>query len=118
MFERLPQSEGKVYGVKVSETITHEDYQGFIPQLEELIAKYGKIRVVYEMEAVLGFTPKAAWDDIKFDWKHSKDIERCAVVGDKKWEKWMTNISKPFFPGEIKYFPLEDAAKAWAWVKE
>lgn len=45
MFELLPQSSGKVVGVKISGKATHTDYQTFVPKLEGTIKQHGKIRV-------------------------------------------------------------------------
>jgi hypothetical protein len=41
-----------------------------------------------------------------------------AIVGDKEWEKWLTKLVDPFYAEEGKYFPVEDSAKAWAWLGE
>ncbi len=36
--------------------------------------------------------------------KQSSDIERVAVVGDKKWEKEMVVACQPFTKAKIRYF--------------
>ncbi len=48
--------------------------------------------------------------------KHLSDIERTAVVGDKTWEKWMAEFSKPFTRAEVRYFDHDEIAAARAWV--
>lgn len=118
MFELLPQSSGKVVGVKIKGKATHTDYQAFVPKLEEAIKKHGKIRVLFEMVDVSGFEMSAVWDDLKFEAKHCRDIERCAVVGDKKWEEWMVKIAKPFYSAGVKYFDIKQLDDAWKWIKE
>ena len=37
-----------------------------------------------------GWDAGALWEDIKFDLKHFSDIERVAMVGEKKWQKGMS----------------------------
>jgi hypothetical protein len=74
------------------------------------------VRVLFELEECRGWTLRAAWDDLKFGLKHRSDFERCAVVGQKRWQKWMTNLSKPFF--KVKYFDKSEMEKAWQWVQE
>src|SRR6056297_1176692 len=82
--------------VKASGTLTKEDYQDFIPEVESMIRKHGKIRILFEMEDFHGWDAAALWEDTKFDFIHFSDIERIAFVGDKKWEKGMAFFCKPF----------------------
>ena len=46
------------------------------------------------------------------------DIERIAMIGDKKWEEWMAKFCGPFTQAEIKYFDHEEAANASPWLEE
>jgi hypothetical protein len=118
MFTQLEGGSGKVIGLQVSGKVTHQDYEQFTPKMEELIKQHGKIRVLFSMHQVQGFELHAMWDDMKFDYKHCNDIERCAVVGEKKWEERLIKLAKPFYRSEIKYFDAAQIDKAWAWLKE
>src|SRR5579863_8238691 len=86
----------KVLAVRVSGKLTKEDYERFVPEFERLVKEHGKIRVLFEMTDFHGWEAGALWQDIKFDVKHFTDIERLAMVGDKKWEKGMSVFCKPF----------------------
>jgi hypothetical protein len=50
--------------------------------------------------------------------KHFADIQRLAMVGDKKWERGMAAFCKPFTKAAIRYFDHAEAAKAWKWLDE
>ncbi len=65
-----------------------------------------------------GWGAGALWQDIKFDIKHFKDIERLAMVGDRKWEKGMSIFCKPFTTAKVKYFDSKEIDKAQVWIKE
>ena len=39
------------------------------------------------MTGLHGWDAGALWEDIKFDIKHFADIERLAMVGEKKWHR-------------------------------
>ena len=41
-----------------------------------------------------------------------------AIVGDKKWEAWLTKLADPFFAGDAKYYHSADVQDAWAWLRE
>ena len=119
MIEILDQSSGKVFGMRVSGKLLHEDYERFVPLLEKLIEDHGSIRCLVELTDLHGIEPRALWDEIKFDVHHARQIERCAVVGDKKWEAWMTKLSRPIFcRAEIRFFDRAETEKAWEWIKE
>jgi hypothetical protein len=68
------------------------------------------------MQDFHGWEASALWQDIKFDFKHFADIERLAMVGDKKWEKWMSDFCRPFTTAKIRYFGKEEAEAAQRWV--
>src|SRR5260370_29990505 len=97
MLTFLDSSSGNVLAVKASGKLTHADYQQMVPKVEALIQEHGKVRMLFELEDCKGWNPRAAWDDLKFSFKHGGDFERCGVVGEKKWQKWMTQLAKPFF---------------------
>lgn len=117
MLAFLDRSSENVLGVKATGKLTHEDYQRFVPKLEELIAKHGKVRVLFDLVDCRGWEVGAAWDDVKFCFKHHKEVDCCAVVGEKKWQEWMTKLSSPFF-NDVKYFDKAELEKAWQWVQE
>ena len=52
------------------------------------------------------------------DIKHFKDIERLAIVGDKKWEHGMAMFCKPFTTAKVKYFDQSDIEQARTWLAE
>ena len=119
MFEVLPQSSGNVIAVRVNGKLMHADYEQFVPQLESLIQQHGSLRCYCEIGNYQGVSFRAIWDELKFDVTHCNQIERCAVVGDSTWQKWMTNMSKVLFhKAQIRYFTEDQADEAWDWVNQ
>ena len=86
---------GTLLHVTASGILTHHDYERFIPEFERLASEHGKIRILFEMRDFHGWQGQALWDEIKMDVKHSSDVEKVAMVGDRKWEKIMTMLGKP-----------------------
>ncbi len=56
--------------------LSKEDYEHFIPEVERLIKKEGKVRLLFDMQNLHGWDAGALREDIKFDIKHFSDIER------------------------------------------
>lgn len=115
MIEQLSMDSPKVLGFTLSGKLHDEDYKKFVPLVDNAIAKDGKIRLLAQFHDFHGWDMHALWDDIKFATTHCTKIERIALVGEKKWEKWMAAVCKPFTMAKIKYFDVGqlDAAKAW-----
>jgi hypothetical protein len=106
------KDDGKVLEVAVSGKLTHDDYRQFVPAFERLAKQHGKIRVLFEMTDFHGWDMAALWDDIKFDVKHFSDIDRLAMVGEKRWEQGMARFCRPFTTATVRYFDhghIEDA---------
>lgn len=102
--------------IRASGTLSKEDYERFTPLLEKEIKDEGKIRILFEMKDFHGWDAGALWEDIKFDFRHFSDIERVAIVGDKKWEEWMATFCKPFTSAEIHYYDQSRIDEARNWI--
>ncbi len=108
--------DGKLLRVNVSDTLTKEDYERFVPEVKRLITEHGKIRVLFDMQEFRGWNAGALWEDIKFSLGHFNDIERLAMVGEKKWQEWMAVFCKPFTTAKIRYFDQGEADQAQEWL--
>lgn len=110
------KNDGKLLEVQVSGKLTHGDYEQFVPKFEQALQKHGKVRVLFEMVDFHGWQGAALWDDIKFDLKHFSDIERVALVGDRKWEKGMSLFCRPFTTARLRYFDRARVEEAREWL--
>jgi len=111
------EATGKIVVVRVSGKLTAEDYERFLPEIEQLVDRRGKIRILFEMEDFHGWDLAAGWEDLKFGIRHYKDIERLAAVGDKAWEHAMTTLWRPFTSAEVRYFDRSEAEQARRWIE-
>ena len=112
------ENDGKVAVIHVSGKLTKADYEHLVPEVERLIQKHGKIRILFDMHDFHGWDGAALWEDTKFAFRHFHDIERLAAVGEKRWQKGMTIFCKPFTGAEIRYFDHNQAREARDWVQE
>ncbi len=110
------EAGGKIIAITLTGTLTKEDYKQFVPAIERLITEHGKLRMLVRMHGFQGWTAGALWQDVKFDLKHFRDIERLALVGEKAWEHGMAVFCKPFTTATIRYFERSEAEQAEAWI--
>src|SRR5205814_4929400 len=118
MIEQLPSGSPNVLGFKLSGKLHDADYKTFVPAIDAVLAKEGKVRLLAQFHDFSGWDMHALWDDIKFSTTHCTKIERVALVGEKSWEKWMASVCKPFTMAKVKYFEAPQIDAAWAWLAE
>ena len=113
--EELP---GNILTVRITGKLSKEDYELLVPEVERLIEEHGKIRVLLILVDFHGWSAGALWEDTKFNIHHFNDLERLAIVGDKKWEKGMAVFCKPFTTAKIRYFDISEEEAAARWIHE
>ena len=118
MIETLQTSSPKIVGFKLTGKLHDDDYKAFVPALEKILAAEGKVRLFALFEDFHGWDLHAAWDDLKFGLKHYGDLDRIAMVGDQRWEKWMAQVCKPFTKATVRHFSASQVDDAWAWLRE
>ena len=104
MIATIETGSPKMVGLKLSGKLHDEDYKRFVPMIESILTAEGKVRLFVQFEEFQGWDMHAAWDDFKFALKHYSDFERIVMVGDRRWEKWMASVCKPFTKAKVKYF--------------
>lgn len=109
-------ADDELLEVHLTGKLVKEDYETFVPAVERLVKQYGKIRMLVEMHDFHGWTAGALWEDTKFGVHHFSDIERLAVVGEKKWQESLATFCKPFTAATIRYFDHAQAHEARVWV--
>ena len=108
-----------VLWVKVNGKLSKEEYAELVPSWEQMIARYGKFRLLFQMEAGFdGWEPLAAWDDLKFSVSHRNEMERVAIVGDKKWETLVAKLGAVLVNSEVRYFDDSRLDAAQQWLRE
>jgi hypothetical protein len=111
------RDQGKVLDVHVQGKLAKDDYKHFVPEVDRLIEQHGKIRVLLEMNDFHGWSAGALWEDLKFDLRHFSDIERLAMVGERRWQKGMSQFCRPFTTAKIRYFDQSQREQALEWAQ-
>jgi hypothetical protein len=112
------ENGGRVLAVHVSGKLARADYEQFVPEFERLVRQHGKLRLLFEMTGFHGWDAGAAWEDFKFGVEHFADIERLAMIGEKRWQHGMATFCKPFTKATIRYFDHANATQARKWLAE
>lgn len=114
---QLKADQNKIYTTAVAK-LDDADYNKLLPFVRQKVDEFDTIRWYFEMREFEGWNPISAWRDVKFDFGHPGYFKRIAMVGEKDWQEWMTQIMKPFTEADIKFFELKDQDDARAWIDE
>ena len=120
MIEIIPGLPDNVVAVSVSGEVTGEDYKNvLIPAVEEKIKKYGKVRMLYQLdEEIEWFTLNAMLEDAKVGIQNITAFEKIAVVSDVDWVNSAVGIFKFIIPFPVKTYKNEELSEAKAWISE
>ena len=110
------EHHGQVLAVHVTGRLAAADYTRFVPEFERLVQQRGPLRVLFDMAGLHGWDAGAMWADTKFAMHHFRDIDRLAVLGEKKWQEGMATFCKPFTKATIRYFDHAHADDARNWL--
>ncbi|SHM88690.1 SpoIIAA-like [Cyclobacterium lianum] len=116
MLQILEFTKNNIIATRAKDNLTETDIQKIHPLIHNIVNRGKKVRWYFEMENFSGSKLNAFWQDLKMDMSHADDYEKIAMVGDKKWQNWITQFMKPFTNAEIKYFELEEKEEAKEWV--
>ncbi len=118
MFEILPVNDKNILAFKASGKLTDADYKQFLPILEEMIRKAGRISLYIEMRDFEGWEAQAAWDDLRFGLHHDHSFKRIAIVADKTLLHAATAFVNLFSHIDMHFFDNSEAEAAWDWLRE
>lgn len=123
MLQLLDFTGQNIIATKADDLLGLKDYEKIHPFIHNIINTGNKVRWYFEMDDDSNSGSTGFWEDgvieinygsMKFT--HSDDIEVIAIVGDKKWEKCMKSIMKPFTKAKVVYFEMAEKEKAKAWI--
>ncbi len=112
------RANGKIVEIKVCGKLTQADCERFIPVIDEGVAKFGQVRLLFECADFEGWTLDGMFGDAKFGLHHYHAIFRLAIVGNKAWEKAMAILCKPFTKADVNYYDITEIELARAWLRE
>lgn len=123
MLQLLAFTHKNIIATRANDLLGINDYEKIHPLIHNIIRSGKKVRWYFEMDDCSSSDSTGFWEDgiIEFNYgkmnfTHSEDIEKVAIVGAKKWEKWMKSIMKPFTKASVMYFDLPDREKGMEWI--
>jgi len=118
MLQLIPVNEDRIIAVKAIGKLGNDDLAQFTALLEKAIEKNGPLSLLIELENFHGWDPDAAWAEFMFLTRREDDFRRIAIIGEKRWEHWMTTLGNAFTATEMRFFKRDELLMAWDWLRE
>lgn len=118
MYERLNRSAPGALAYRITRPLAQEEIQQITDEMEGTIITSGKIKVLIDLQAFPHADVGVLWEDLKFDAKHFKDIERLALVGGSEIQKWSVRIFSGLTLTTCRCFGEDQVDEAWKWLTE
>ena len=107
------------YLLRLSGTLQQSEFKYVQDQMAKDIDAGMKPRVLAILEDFAGWERPAAWGNIEFQYWHSNEIARIAVVGEPRWEsEALAFAGAGLRNAPVKYFPAAQLDEARAWLNE
>ncbi len=117
MFQPIPVFDEDIFAFRITGKITKKDYEAFKQTLMTLIHKYGPLSLLLDLKNMSGLEAGVVWEDLKFASQHDKDFKKIAIIGDRKWEKWLTVLTDALTTPELRFFEAEETSEALDWLR-
>ncbi len=99
------------------EKLKADDFRQIAPQIDSLIHRYGKIRLLIDASAFDGWENVAAFEHhAGFIKDHQKKVERIAVIAGHEWQHWLIGAIRIFLHPEVRAFDKSHESEALQWV--
>ena len=118
MYERLNKIGDGAVGYRITKPLSPQEAKQITDELEGLIATHGRIKVLIDLQSFPYENLHGLWEDLKFDVKHFRDLERFALVGGGAIEKWSTRIFALLTLTKCRCFKEGEIEAAWTWLAE
>lgn len=116
--ELREENGGRILDVTLIGTLVKEDYGTLLATFQRDVALHGKLRVLLDMTRFHGWDAGGLWEEVKFDLKHLNEMDRLAVIGEKRWQQAIAGFAKAMMPAATRYFDVSETAQARAWIAE
>ncbi|MBF0475466.1 MAG: STAS/SEC14 domain-containing protein [Deltaproteobacteria bacterium] len=115
----MPTSKDNVLAFEINGVISSAEMPSFIDEFSAFINRHEKVRLLNRIKHFGGFDPAILMQKglVAMKLAAMQKVERYAIVNAPGWMSTIIKTMNPIFPGiDIRTFPADQEADAWAWL--
>ena len=116
MFEILDDTENGIVRVAFVGEIQPTDYEVSAPTFEKIIKTRKPLRLLLDWTRFSGWSQESESQTFWFRIGHRGDIERVAIVGERKWRSAVTEF-ETIVDAEVRLYDTRSEDEAVRWLR-
>jgi hypothetical protein len=97
--------------------IKADDFRQVAPQVDSIINRYGKIRLLIDATGFNGWENITAFENhAGFVKNHQQKVDRVAVIVAHDWQHWLVGAVRIFLHPEVKAYDNGRENEALKWI--
>jgi hypothetical protein len=114
----IVEKEEGIITIKISGVLKRAELARMERVAIEAMGPARKIKFLILTESFQGWDNKSNWEDVSFQSEYDEQIEKIAIVGEKRWQDLAEAfVGKGLRSMEIRYFTPSETAMARIWIK-
>jgi hypothetical protein len=118
MIELLSETRGNLIVVKMSDTITEEDFDKYFAEADAIFNRERVEHLLFDWEHLKGWAPGARSVGTWFGMHHRGLVGRVAIIADEKWADEVLRITDIFKAATVRQFAPSERAAAFGWIRQ
>jgi hypothetical protein len=108
---------GNVLRIAAPDKLKTDDFRQIAPQVDSIISRYGKVRLLIDASGFNGWENIAAFENhAGFVKNHQQKVDRIAVIVAHDWQHWLIGAVRVFLHPEVRAFDKSHESEALKWI--
>jgi hypothetical protein len=106
-----------VLRITAPEKLKADDFRQIAPQVDSIISRYGKIRLLIDASGFNGWENITAFENhAGFVKNHQRKVDRIAVIVAHDWQHWLVGAVRVFLHPEVRAYDKGHESEALQWI--
>jgi hypothetical protein len=103
--------------VTAPEKLKADDFHQIAPQVDSIISRHGKIRLLIDASGFNGWENITAFENhAGFVKNHQQKVDRIAVIVAHDWQHWLIGAVRVFLHPEVRAYDKGHESEALQWI--
>jgi hypothetical protein len=103
--------------ITAPEKLKADDFRQIAPQVDSMISRYGKSRLLIDASGFNGWEDIAAFGNhAGFIKSHQQKVDRIAVIVAHNWQHWLIGAVRVFLHPEVRAYDKDRESEALQWI--
>lgn len=116
MITRIDRPESHTVELVIDGQISKKDYLETAEHLRDRAHDWGAVNLLEDIRNFEGIEAASFWENVQFGFRHFREVDKAAIVTDKRWIRAVTKATDPLIHMDVQAFPREELENARAWV--